>query len=110
MPVNGMWGRTAGSPVEKESDKKKETNTAPEEKEEEAATCTVCSRGSHAPLPSLSVLDNKDIVFVLLLVCTGLLLLTVKLLFEVRASLDLVLHLKWGRRARVVYDSGGRGI
>lgn len=106
MPVNGMWGRTAGSPVEKESDKKEETNA----QKEEGATCTVCSRGSQHPLPSLSILDNKDIVFVLLLVCTGLLLLTVKLLFEVRASLDLVLHLKWGRRARVVYDSGGRGI
>lgn len=101
MPVNGLLERVAGAPAPKQEEKKEDSDV------EEASTCTVCTRGSHAPAPPLlSGFDSKQIVFVLLLVCTGLLLLTVKILFEVRASLDLVLHLQWGRRARIVYDDG----
>lgn len=105
MPVNGLLGRAVGAPAPKQEERTAGAKQTEGEGEgEEASTCTVCTRGSHAPSSPLSGFDPKDIVFVLLLVCTGLLLLTVKILFEVRASLDLVLHLQWGRRARIVYD------
>jgi hypothetical protein len=72
--------------------------------------CTSCNTNPDPititghPINSLlyDFFTSSDFLLFIVFLVVGLLMLTLKILYEVRSQLDLVLHLKWGRRARVV--------
>ena len=87
----------------------KQTDTVGDDVEssELCTSCTVKDVKTTSSYPSMNILfdflTSTDFMLFIVFLIVGLLMLTLKILYEVRSELDLMLHLKWGKRALVRY-------